>query len=319
MINELKNPPELLDIIKTHQSIKEFIHKTPVLSSNSINELLGCNIFFKCENMQKIGAFKYRGATNALLNLTEEEKLQGVATHSSGNHAAALSLAAKIRGVKAYIVMPFTAPEIKKRAVENYGGKIIFCEPNLQSREQTLKSVIEETGAVEVHPYNNYTVIAGQSTAAKELIEEVGALDYVISPVGGGGLLSGTSLSAKYFGNGTKTIGAEPKGADDAFRSFRDGFIHPSINPKTIADGLLTSLGVKSFDIIKNNVEEILTAEENTIIRAMSLIYERLKIVIEPSSALPLAVIMENKEKFKNRSAGLILSGGNVDLEKLPF
>ncbi|MFH0736623.1 MAG: pyridoxal-phosphate dependent enzyme [bacterium] len=319
MINELQNPPSGSDIIYAHQLIKKYIHKTPVLSSFSINKMLGCNIYFKCENMQKVGAFKYRGATNALLNLTEEEKTKGVATHSSGNHAAALSLAAQISGVKAYIVMPSTVPEIKKRAVENYGGKIIYCQPNLQSRELTLKAVIEETGAVEVHPYNNYTVIAGQSTSAKELIEEIADLDYLISPVGGGGLLSGTVLSAKYFGKGIKTIGAEPKGADDAFRSFRDGYIHPSVNPNTIADGLLTSLGLKSFDIIKNNVEEILTADEDTIINAMRIIFERLKIVIEPSSALPLAVILENKEKFINKSVGLILSGGNVDLGKLPF
>lgn len=319
MIKALTTPPILADLISTHNLIRQFIHKTPVLSSESINKLFGCKIYFKCENMQKVGAFKYRGATNALLTLTYDEKQRGVATHSSGNHAAALSLAAKIRGVKAYIVMPHTAPEIKKNAVKNYGGKIIFSEPTLESREEKLKEVIEKTGAVEVHPFNNYTIIAGQSTAAKELIEEVEFLNYIIAPVGGGGLLSGTSLAAKYFSNKTLVIGAEPKGADDAFRSIRDNTIYPSVNPQTIADGLLTSLGSRTFKIIKENVSEIITANENSIIYAMRIIYERLKIVIEPSSALPLAIMVENMEKFQNKSIGIILSGGNVDLDKLPF
>lgn len=319
MLKELSTIPILPDLISVHNVIRPFIHKTPVLSSSSIDKLLGCKVFFKCENMQKIGAFKYRGATNALLTLTYEEKQQGVATHSSGNHAAALSLAAKLRGVKAYIVMPHTAPEIKKNAVKNYGGEIIFCEPNLASREETLKHVIEKTGAVEVHPYNNYTVIAGQSTAAKELIEEVDFLDFMLTPVGGGGLLSGTSLTCKYFSSKTKVIGCEPKGADDAARSIKDGVIYPSVEPKTIADGLLTSLGDKPFGIIKQNVYNILTVGEENIIESMKLIYQRLKIVVEPSGAVPLAVLLEHKEKFNGKTIGLILSGGNVDLGKLPF
>ncbi len=319
MIKELSTIPILPDLISVHNVIRPFIHKTPVLTSVSINELIGCRIFFKCENMQKIGAFKFRGATNALLTLTYDERQQGVATHSSGNHAAALSLAAKLRNVKAYIVMPKTAPEIKKNAVKNYGGEIIFCEPNLASREETLRQVIEKTGAVEVHPYNNYTIIAGQSTAAKELIEEVEFLDFVLTPVGGGGLLSGTSLVCKYFSSKTKVIGCEPKGADDAARSFKDGVIYPSVEPKTIADGLLTSLGQKPFEIIKQNVFDILTVSEENIIEAMRLIYQRLKIVVEPSGAVPLAVLLEHKDKFKGKTVGLILSGGNVDLAKLPF
>lgn len=319
MLKELDHIPILADLISTHNVIRPFITKTPVFQSSSINKLLDCKIYFKCENFQKMGAFKYRGATNALLTLTYEEKKRGVATHSSGNHAAALSLAANYRGVKAYIVMPNTAPEIKKNAVQNYGGEIIFCEPNLKSREETLKLVIDKTGAVEIHPYNNYTVISGQSTAAKELIEEVETLDYILAPVGGGGLLSGTSLACKYFSAKTKVIGCEPLGANDAYRSFKDGVIYPSINPNTIADGLLTSLGTKTFEIIKQNVEDILTVREENIIEAMKLIFHRLKIVVEPSGAVPLAVLLEYKEKFNGKTVGLILSGGNVDLPKLPF
>ncbi|HPN36855.1 MAG TPA: pyridoxal-phosphate dependent enzyme [Melioribacteraceae bacterium] len=319
MLKEINTIPILPELISTHNVIRPFIHKTPVLSSLSITEQIGCKVYFKCENMQKIGAFKFRGATNSLLTLTFEEKQYGVATHSSGNHAAALSLAAKLRGVKSYIVMPHTAPEIKKNAVKNYGGEIIFCEPNLASREETLRQVISKTGAVEVHPYNNYTVIAGQSTAAKELIEETDFLDYVLTPVGGGGLLSGTSLACKYFSSKTKVIGCEPKGADDAARSFKDGVIYPSIEPKTIADGLLTSLGAKPFEIIKQNVFDIYTVSEENIINAMRLIFERLKIVVEPSAAVPLAVLLEHNEKFMGKTVGIILSGGNVDLNKLPF
>ncbi len=319
MLKELDHVPILADLISTHNVIRPFITKTPVLQSSSINKLLGCKIYFKCENFQKIGAFKYRGATNALLTLTYEEKQRGVATHSSGNHAAALSLAANYRGVKAYIVMPRTAPEIKKKAVLNYGGEIIYCEPNLQSREETLKQVIKKTGAVEVHPYNNYTIIAGQSTAAKELIEEVEILDYILAPVGGGGLLSGTSLASKYFSSKTKVIGCEPLGADDAYRSFKEGVIYPSVNPNTIADGLLTSLGTKTFDIIKQNVNDILTVDENFIKEALRLIYYRLKIVVEPSGAVPLAALLQHKDKFANKTVGMIISGGNIDLNNLPL
>lgn len=315
----LSRIPTIEDIISVHDKINNQIHKTPVLTSISINEIAGCEIFFKCENLQKVGAFKFRGASSAVLSLTEEELKKGVATHSSGNHAAALALAARMKGAKAYIVMPRTAPQIKKIAVEGYGAKIVFSEPTLKSREETLYKVVEETGAVFIHPFNNYSIIAGQATAAKEVFEEITDLDYLIAPVGGGGLLSGSSLSAKYFSPDTKVIGAEPKGADDAFRSIRDNTIYPSENPKTICDGLLTSLGEFTFSIIKDNVERIITADEDAVIAAMRMIWERMKIIVEPSSAITLGIIMENKDFFKGKRIALILSGGNVDLNNLPW
>jgi len=311
--------PTFSDILAAHELIKPYIHRTPVLTSKSINALMGCELFFKCENFQKVGAFKFRGATNAVFSLNEEEAASGVGTHSSGNHAAALALAAKIRGIKAHIVMPSNAPEVKKIAVAGYGGIITYCEPTLQAREETLKKLSDEIGLTVVHPYNNFNVICGQGTAALELLEEVKLLDIVMCPVGGGGLLSGTAISTKTILASCKVVAAEPKNADDAFRSFRDGFIHPSINPKTIADGLLTSLGELNFAIVQKNVDEILTASEESIVAAMRMIWERMKIIIEPSSAVPLAVVMENKEKFAGQKTGIILSGGNVDLTKLPF
>ena len=315
----LENEPTKQDIIEAHERIKNQIHRTPILSSSSINRIAGCELYFKCENLQKVGAFKFRGASNAVLSLSKEELQKGVATHSSGNHAAALALAAKMENVPAYIVMPRTAPQIKKAAVEGYGAKIIFCEPTLQAREETLAKVVEETGATFIHPYNNYSVIAGQATCAKEILEELTDPDYIIPPVGGGGLASGTCLSAKYYSTKTKVIGAEPLGADDAFRSLRDKTIYPSANPKTICDGLLTSLGEKTFVILSRDLHEILTASEESIIEAMQLIWERMKIIVEPSSAVTLAVVMENREKFAGKKIALILSGGNVDLTKLPF
>ena len=311
--------PTFSDILAAHELIKPYIHRTPVLTSKSINALMGCELFFKCENFQKVGAFKFRGATNAVFSLSEEEAASGVGTHSSGNHAAALALAAKIRGIKANIVMPSNAPEVKKIAVAGYGGIITYCEPTLQAREETLRRLANEIGLTVVHPYNNFKVICGQGTAALELFEEVNLLEIVMCPVGGGGLLSGTAISTKTILPSCKVIAAEPKNADDAFRSFRDGFIHPSINPKTIADGLLTSLGELNFSIVQKNVDEILTASEESIVAAMRMIWERMKIIIEPSSAVPLAVIMENKEKFTGQKTGIILSGGNVELTKLPF
>ena len=306
-------------IIEASKRIENNAHRTPVLTSSSINKITESNLFFKCENFQKVGAFKFRGAFNAVASLKEEELKKGVATHSSGNHAAALALSAKMHGVKAYIVMPHTAPAIKKKAVEGYGAEIVFSEPTLESRQEALNKVVEETGAHFVPPFNDVRIIAGQATAAKELIEETDKLNFIIAPVGGGGLLSGTSLSAKYFGSNIKVIGAEPKGADDAFRSIRDNKIYLSVNPQTICDGLLTSLGDITFEVIKENVHEIITVKEETIIEAMRMIWERMKIIIEPSSAVVLAVVLENKEKFQNRNVGLILSGGNVDLEKLPW
>lgn len=311
--------PDFGDVEKAHQLIKSYIHRTPVLRSHSINTIVGAELYFKCENLQKVGAFKFRGATNAVLSLSESDAKKGVATHSSGNHAAALALAAKSRGIAAFVVMPSNSPEVKKRAVAGYGAQITFCEPTLAARESTLKRVIEETGATEIHPYHNFYVIAGQGTAAKELIEDSPAFDLVLCPVGGGGLLSGTALSVKALSPQTRVIACEPAGADDAFRSFYGNQLVPSVQPKTIADGLLTSLGEMNFSIIKKNVDEVVTVSEGSIVDAMRLIWERMKIIIEPSSAVPLAAILENKVDVKGKKAGIILSGGNVDLGKLPF
>jgi threonine dehydratase len=316
MLNET---PSQQNIVIAYERIKNQIHHTPILASTSLNKIFGCKLFFKCENFQKVGAFKFRGASNALLSIDNEMLKNGVATHSSGNHAAALALAAKMKNVPAYIVMPRTAPQIKKDAVAGYGAKIILCEPTLQARESTLAKIVEETGATFIHPYDDYSVIAGQATCAYEIFGGQHDLDYLIAPTGGGGLLSGTCLSAKYFSPKTKVIGAEPKGADDAFRSIRDGIIYPSINPKTICDGLLTQLSERTFAIINENVDKIITVTEESIISSMKMIWERMKIIIEPSCAVTLAVVMENQELFEDVKIGLILTGGNVDLNKLPW
>lgn len=313
------NIPQKESINAAARRIDPFIHHTPVLTSKSINELLGCQLFFKCENFQKVGAFKYRGATNAIQQLSTEQLRYGVATHSSGNHAQALALAANIKNTKAFIVMPNNAPKTKKDAVIGYGAKVIECEPTLEAREATLNQVVLETKAHFVHPYNDYKIITGQATAAKELIDDVSDLDFLVAPVGGGGLLSGSALSVKYFTPKTKTIGAEPTGADDAMRSFIAGKIIPSINPNTIADGLLTSLGNKTFPIIKEDVDQILTADDSKIIKAMKLIWQRMKIIVEPSAAVPLAVVMNNPHIFHNKRIGIIISGGNMDFDKIPF
>jgi threonine dehydratase len=301
---------------QAHERIKPYVHHTPVLTSAAINEIAGCSIFFKCENLQKIGAFKARGAMNAALQLTPEQRAKGIATHSSGNHAQAIARAAKILGIPSYIVMPRTAPEIKKKGVRGYGGQIFECEPSVQSRESMLADVVAKTGATEIHPYNNYHIIAGQSTAAKEFIEEVPKLDFLISPVGGGGLLSGTLLSAKFFSPSTKVIAGEPAGADDAFRSMQSGKIEVS-QANTIADGLLTSLGDKTFPIIKEHVEKIIPVTEEEIVAAMRLIWERMKIIVEPSAAVPFAAVLKEKKIFEGKKVGIILSGGNVDLAKV--
>jgi threonine dehydratase len=311
--------PTYNDVLKAHLIVQKYAHRTPVLTSSSINQIVGGNLFFKCENLQKVGAFKFRGACNAVFSLSEEDAQKGVATHSSGNHAAALALAARMRGIAAHIVMPSNSPEIKKKAVAGYGANITFCEPTLQARESTLARIVAETGATEIHPYNNFNVIAGQGTAAKELIEDFGDFDIIMAPVGGGGLLSGTALSTKHLSPGCKVIAAEPAGADDAFRSFHEKKIIPSVNPKTIADGLLTSLGERNFAIIMKNVDDIVTVSEEKIVEAMRMIWERMKIIIEPSSAVPLAAILEGKVDIQNKKVGIILSGGNLDLGKLPF
>ncbi|MEQ9592300.1 MAG: pyridoxal-phosphate dependent enzyme [Cyclobacteriaceae bacterium] len=311
----MNNVPSREDLIQAHERIKPYIHETSVMTSRSIDELTGCNIFFKCENFQKIGAFKARGAMNAVLKLSETEKAKGVATHSSGNHAQALARAAKILDMKAYIVMPSTAPDIKKKGVRAFGGEITECEPTLASREATLAEVVKATGAAEIHPFNNYDVMAGQATAAMELFHYEPELDFVLAPVGGGGLLSGTLLAAKYFSPSTKVIAGEPAGADDAYRSMQSGKIEPS-QASSVADGLLTSLGDKTFPLIKEMVTEVITVTDEEIIRAMRLIWERIKIIVEPSCAVPFAAVLKEKEKFAGKKVGIILSGGNVDLER---
>lgn len=311
--------PSLADIEAAHQRIQPFIHRTPIMTSEAINALAGCHLYFKCENLQKVGAFKARGAANAVMKLTDVEKAKGVATHSSGNHAAALARAATVAGIKSYIVMPSNAPEIKKKAVKSYSGEIIECEPNLQARETTLKEVVSRTGATFIPPYDFLDVIEGQATCALELLQDQPGLDVVLAPVGGGGLLAGTALSTHYLSPGTQVIGAEPKGADDAYRSFQAKQLIPMEGPKTIADGLLTSLGKHNFAIIMDHVAGILTVEENEIVDAMRLVYERMKLIIEPSCAVPLAALLKHKEKFEGKKVGIILSGGNVDLGKLPF
>ena len=313
------NIPNYSDVERAHEIVQKYAHRTPVLSSVSINQIVGAELFFKCENLQKVGAFKFRGACNAVFSLSEEDAHKGVATHSSGNHAAALALAARMRGIAAHIVMPENSPEIKKKAVAGYGAKITFCKPTLQARESTLAQVIEETGATEIHPYNNFHVIAGQGTAAKELIEDQSEFDVLMAPVGGGGLLSGTAISIKHLLPACKVIAAEPAGADDAYRSFHSGKLVPSENPKTIADGLLTSLGERNFAIILEKVDDIVTVSEENMVEAMRMIWERMKIIIEPSSAVPLAAILEKKVDVQGKKVGIILSGGNLDFGKLPF
>ncbi len=313
----LEHIPTYQDIEKAHERIAPLIKRTPILTSSSLNNISGSRLFFKCENFQKTGSFKIRGAVNSVYSLTQEELAKGVATHSSGNHAAALTFAAASKGAKAYIVMPKTAPKVKIEAVKSYGAEIFFSEATLTSRQEKLEEVIEKTGATFVHPYDNYSVIAGQATAAKELIEEIPDLDFILVPVGGGGLASGTVLSANYFSEKVRIIGVEPANADDAYRSLRDGKIYPSINPQTVADGLLTSLSKKTFEILSRHIEKVITVQESSIISALKLLWQRLKIVVEPSAAVTLAAVLENKNLFSNKKVGLILSGGNVDLEKL--
>ena len=306
--------------MEAHDRIAPYIHHTPVYTNENIDRLTGARVYFKCENFQKVGAFKARGGTNAVLCLNDEERVHGVATHSSGNHAQAVAMAARQNGLKAYIVMPSNSAQVKKDAVKGYGAQLIECEPTLEARERSLQEVISETGATLIHPYNDYRIIEGQGTAAKELLESINTpLDYIMTPVGGGGLLSGTALLTSYMSPSTKVIGCEPEGADDAYRSFKTGSLIPQTKPNTIADGLRTSLGDKPFEIIKPHVDDILLANDDEIIRAMRLVWERMKIIIETSSAVPLAVLLKNKEKFKDRHIGIILSGGNVDIKNLPF
>ena len=306
-------------LIQVQERIQPYVHRTPVLTSQLLDEETGCNLFFKCENFQKMGAFKMRGAANAILNLSQEQRDKGVVTHSSGNFAQAVSLAAKKLGVKAYIVMPENAPQVKKNGVKTYEGKIIECESTPQAREATADKIKNELGASFLHPSNQDEVIYGNSTAAIELLEDQPNLDVILTPVGGGGLIAGTALAAHHFSDNCKVIGGEPMEADDAYRSLLSGEIETNDKFTTVADGLRTHLGDRNFPIIKKYVEKIIRVEEDEIINAMQLIWERMKIVIEPSSAVPFAAVLKNKEEFATKNVGIILSGGNVDVTNLPF
>lgn len=307
------------DIIESAQRIAAYTHNTPVLTSQVINKLAGAELFFKCENFQKMGAFKMRGATNAILQLSDAQKQKGVVTHSSGNFAQALALAAKSLDIKAYIVMPSNAPQVKKDAVKGYGGEITECTPTLEARESTAKKIQQEKGATFVHPFNDFNVVLGNASAGKELLETQPDLDCIIVPVGGGGLISGTALSTLSFAPNCKVIGAEPFEVDDAYRSLEAGKIVHNTTTNTIADGLKTSLGDITFNIIKNHVQEIIRVTEEEIIKAMQLIWERMKIIVEPSCATVLAAVLKSKSQFANKKVGLLITGGNVDLKKLPF
>ncbi|PTX44307.1 threonine dehydratase [Christiangramia gaetbulicola] len=304
---------------KVSKLIQPHIHRTPVLTSHLINEIAGADLYFKCENFQRMGAFKMRGATNAILNLSEEQKAKGVVTHSSGNFAQALSLAAKSLEVPAYIVMPDSAPEVKKAAVRTYGGEITECPSTLPDRERTADEIQQRTGATFIHPSNDLDVILGQGTAALELLEDEPDLDIIFCPVGGGGLIAGTALAVKHFGNNCKCMGGEPLEADDAWRSLQSGKIETNETANTVADGLKTQLGDINFPIILEHVDEIVRVSEDEIKTALRLIWERMKIIVEPSSAVALAAVIKEKERFKNKKIGIIISGGNVDLAKLPF
>lgn len=315
----LQQIPKKKDILAAEKRIHDYVHRTPVFTSGQLNEMLGVNVYFKCENLQKVGAFKMRGASNAVLSISKTELKKGVATHSSGNHAQAVALTAKLANIPAYIVMPKNAPQVKVEAVEKYGAQIIFCESNLKAREETLDEVVEKTGATFIHPFDNYDVIAGQATCAKEMIEDTDHLEAIFGPIGGGGLIAGTLLSSQYFGNKIPIIGAEPTGADDAYRSWKSGTLIPMENPDTIADGLRTSVGERNFPIIQEYIEDIVTVTDTEIIEAMRLIFNYLKLVVEPSGAVPFAAMMKTAEKYKGGKVGVILCGGNVDLQKLPF
>ena len=311
--------PTLKDVQSAVKRIEPYVHNTPVLTSATIDMMINATVFFKCENFQRMGAFKIRGATNAILQLPEEERARGVITHSSGNFAAALALAARTLDTKAYIVMPSNAPSVKKEAVAGYGAQIIECLPTLKSRESTMLTHQKKTGAAFVHPSNDISVILGNSTAVWEMAKKVENLDVIIAPVGGGGLIAGTALAIDHLNYYVETIGAEPFGADDAYLSLKTGKIQPSINPKTIADGLKTQLGDQNFPIIQKFVSKIIRVEESEIIEAMKFIWERMKIIIEPSSAVAVAAMFRNSSEFKKRKVGVILSGGNVDVTNLPF
>jgi len=311
--------PTIDDIRDAARRIEPYVHRTPVATCASIDAIAGMTLFFKCENLQKAGAFKARGATNAVFSLDDNEAAPGVCTHSSGNHAAALARAAGLRGIPAHIVMPSSAPPVKKAAVAGYGAVITECEPTLEARETTLARVQQRIGATFIHPYDDPRVIAGQGTAALELLDQVPDLEVMMPPIGGGGLASGTTIAVSSLRPEIEVWGAEPAGADDAFRSLRDGRRYPSVQPVTIADGLLTALSDRTFRILYRGLAGILTVDEPTIVEAMRLLWERAKILVEPSAAVPLAAVLANRDRFEGRRVGLILSGGNTNLDKLPW
>lgn len=311
--------PTYADVVAAHERIAPFVHRTPVLTSAYLDELAGARLFFKCENFQKAGAFKARGASNAVFGLSNAQAAKGVATHSSGNHGLSLSYAAGRRGIPCTVVMPHTAPQAKKDAVKGYGGRVVECEASTSSREAVFARVVADTGAEFVHPYNDPRVIAGQGTCSRELIEQVDGLDAVIAPIGGGGMVSGTCLTLSNLAPDIRIYAAEPEQADDAARSFRAGHIIADDSPQTVADGLKVPLKELTWHFVKNHVADILTTAEDEIVAAMQLVWKRMKIVIEPSSAVPLAAVLKNPGVFRGKRVGVILTGGNVDLENLPW
>ena len=311
--------PLMRDVLDAAARIGGRAARTPVLTSSTLDAMFGTRLFFKCENFQKAGAFKFRGACNAVFSLSQDEARRGVATHSSGNHGAALALAARLRGIRCRVVMPRNAPRVKKAAVAGYGAGIDCCAPTLAAREATLAAIVARTNAVVVHPYDDSRVIAGQGTAALELLDALPDLDLVLVPIGGGGLAAGTALAVKSRSPETRVVAVEPQGADDAYRSFRAGERLPSVAPQTIADGLLTSVGVRNFALVQRFVDDIVTVGDPAIVRAMRLIWERMKIVVEPSAAVPLAALVENRIGVRGMRIGMVLSGGNVDLDRLPL
>ncbi|MFK8083564.1 MAG: beta-hydroxyaspartate dehydratase BhcB [Granulosicoccus sp.] len=311
--------PSIDDVREAHERIKPYIHQTPVLTSSYLNELTGAQLFFKCENFQKAGAFKVRGASNAVFSLSDEVAQKGVATHSSGNHALSLSYAAGRRGIPCTVVMPRTAPQAKKDAVTGYGGVIVECEPSTSSREETFAKVVASSGAEFVHPYNDIRVITGQATCSLELNEQIPGLDAVVAPIGGGGMISGTCLTLSNVAPGIDIYAAEPEQADDAYRSFKAGHIIADDSPVTVADGLKVPLKENTWHFVSHHVTDIQTASEQQIIDAMKLTWQRMKIVIEPSCAVPLAVILNNPDVYRGKRVGVVITGGNVDMDKLPW
>lgn len=310
--------PKFSNVQDAHKAIRPFVHRTPVLSSEKVNDRAGGTVYFKCENFQKVGAFKYRGATNAIGKIKDDNLHRGVATHSSGNHAQAVALAARVKNLPAHIVMPENAPKVKINAVRDYGAKIIFCEPTQKAREAALQKVVNQTGAHFIHPYDHPDIIAGQGTSALELLQDKPELDIILAPVGGGGLLSGTAIAAAGWSPETDIIGAEPELANDAFLSFTTGKLHPVQSTNTVADGLRTALSELTFGCIKQYVDDIITVGEQEIIDAMRFVWERMKIIIEPSSAVPVAAVFNHLD-IEDKQVGIIVSGGNMDLDSLPW